>query len=259
MRPPSGTPILHAEHGELTLSFDDGTVQSRTLEADPTWLVLEYTRLMMGFLLLHPAPTRLAMIGLGGGALARYCARLLPDVDLTAIEISPEVIALRDAFGIPADGPCFRVLCDDGAAFVRRDGPPLDVLLVDGFDREGQPEQLCSAAFYDACRERLAADGLLVANLHAEDAAHGARIDRIRDAFAGRLIAIEADNSENEVVFAGAHAVFPPPFGALVERLRALDTAHPVGLDVILRKIVQAREPPHTTRGPRRAAPSRRR
>ena len=260
MRPPSdsssrrartGTPVLHAEHGELTFSFGDGTVQSRTLEADPTWLVLEYTRLMMGFLLLHPAPERVAMIGLGGGSLVRYFARLLPDVDLTTIEIAPEVIALRDRFGIPPDGPRFRILCEDGNAFVRRDGPPLDVLLVDGFDREGQPEELCSAAFYDACRERLAPDGLLVVNLHAEDAAHVARIGRIRDAFAGRIVAIEADNSENEIVFASARSPFPPPFGVLVERLRALDATHPVGLDAILRKIAQ--------RGERRPASTRRR
>jgi spermidine synthase len=197
----------------------------------------------MGFLLLQPAPTRIAMIGLGGGSLAKYCARKLPDADLTAIEIAPQVIALRDAFGVPPDGPRFRVLCDDGAEFVRRGGEPLDVLLVDGFDRDGHPDRLCNAAFYDACRDRLAADGVLAVNLYAENATHGRCVDRLREAFGERIVVVEADHSDNEVVFAGTGASFPPAFGDLVERLRALEAAHPVGLDVTMRKILQYREP----------------
>src|SRR5690349_23575080 len=121
--------------GTVWLDFDDGAVQSRMLRADPARLVLEYTRLMMGFLLLRPAPERIAMIGLGGGSLAKYCAATLPDVDFTTVEIAPDIIALRDVFGIPADGPRFRIVCTDGAAYVRQDGPPLDVLIVDAFDR----------------------------------------------------------------------------------------------------------------------------
>jgi len=249
------TPILQEENGQLWLRFDDGTVQSRMLRADPGRLVLEYTRLMMGFLLFHPAPERIAMIGLGGGSLAKYCARKLPDADLTAVEISPEVIALRAAFGIPPDGPRFRVLRDDGAEFVRRDGEPLGVLLVDAFDREGHPDRLCSAAFYDACRDRLAADGVLAVNLYAEDAAHGRCVDRIREAFGERIVVVAADGSENEVVFAGKGASFPPAFGDLVARLRALEASHPVGLDATMRKILRYREPRDARR--RRCSPIR--
>jgi spermidine synthase len=142
IRAATSEPILRDADGSLALEFDNGTVQSRMLQAEPVQLVLEYTRLMMGFLLLHPAPTRIAMIGLGGGSLAKYCWSKLPEADVTAIEISPEVIALREVFSIPPDGRRFRVRCEDGAAFVGRDAPPLDVLLVDGFDRQGQPAQL---------------------------------------------------------------------------------------------------------------------
>ena len=44
---------------------------------------------MMGFLLFQPAPARIAMIGLGGGSLAKYCALKLPEADFTAIERRP--------------------------------------------------------------------------------------------------------------------------------------------------------------------------
>lgn len=248
----SSNPVLHEDDGALSLYFDTGELQSRMLRADPTRLVLEYTRLMMGFLLFQPAPTRIAMIGLGGGSLAKYCALKLPEANFTAVEISPDVIALRDAFGIPPDGPHFRVLCEDGAAFVRRDAEPIDVLLVDGFDGGGQPDELCTGAFYDCCRDRLATGGILVANLYADDEAGGGRVDRIDDAFAGRIVVIKADGSGNNVVFAGTDASFPPPFSQLVERLRALQGSHPVDLDVTVRKALQHGAQRAAIRGRRR-------
>lgn len=249
-------PVLREEQGGRSLDFDDGTVQSRMREGDPARLMLEYTRLMMGFLLFQPAPQRIAMIGLGGGSLAKYCGVKLPEADFTAVEISPSVIALRDAFGIPPDGPGFRVLCADGADFVRRDAEPFDVLLVDGFDRGGQPDQLCSAAFYDYCHDRLAPGGVLVANLYSDDAARGP-IDRIRDSFAGKLIAIQAEESGNKIVFASTDTAFPPTFSQLVERLRRFEATHPVGLDVTLRKILNLSEPRPPRRRRSKARPPR--
>ena len=250
----TGTPIVREESGSLSLDFENGAVQSRMLRADPTRLVLEYTRRMMGVLLFRPAPERIAMIGLGGGSLAKYCAQKLPDADFTAVEISPQVIALRETFGIPPDGPRFRILLEDGATFVRREGEALDVLFVDGFDRGGQPEDLCSAAFYDDCRGRLGAGGVLAVNSYGDDPDYGLRLDRLRDAFEGRIVVVDVDGSDNRVVFAGTDPSFPPAFGELVERLRALDASHPVGLDVTLRKILQYAEPRNAGRRRRRAA-----
>ena len=246
--------VVREEDGEVWLDFEDGAVQSRMLRADPARLVLEYTRLMMGFLLFVPAPARIAMIGLGGGSLAKYCRVRLPDVDFTAVEISAEVIACRNAFGIPTDGPAFHVLCEDGAAFVRRDGDPFDVLLVDAFDPAGQPELLSSAAFYDACRERLADGGVAVVNLYADHPSYEAHLARIRDAFDGRIVVVDVAGAENELVFAGTTETFPPEFGELIDRLHALQCAHPIGLDVALRKIVQYSETRHASRRRRREA-----
>jgi spermidine synthase len=246
--------VVREDGGTLWLDFEDGAVQSRMLRDDPARLVLEYTRLMMGFLLLQPAPQRIAMIGLGGGSLAKYCGKALPAVDFTAVEISPEVIALRDAFGIPPDGPNFRVLCQNGAEFVRRDGDPLDVLIVDAFDRTGQPEDLCSAAFYDYCRDRLAAEGVCAVNLYADDPAYDVRVDRIRDAFGGKVVVIDVTGAENELVFAGTAASFPPTFAELVARLRVLEPEHPIGLGVAMRKILQYSAPRDAARRRRRYA-----
>ena len=238
-----GMPEVREEDGALSLYLGGPTLQSRSVEADPTRLVLEYTRVMMGFLLFHPAPRRIGMIGLGGGSLAKYCHAALPEVDFTAVEIVPEVVALRDVFGVPADGPRFRVLCEDGAAFVGRDDEPYDVLLVDGFDDDGQPDELCSTAFYDACAVRLDEGGVLVVNLHADEPDYEIWLEHLREAFEGRIVVATAEESENGIVFAGADPDFPPPFQRLVANLRALGAHESIELDATLRKIAAYRPP----------------
>lgn len=246
-------PLLHEENGELSLHFNFPTIQSRMLKADPERLMLDYTRTMMGFLLFHPQPERIAMIGLGGGSLAKYCRRKLPASQFIAVELSPEVIALRDQFGIPPDDALFSVICADGADFVGAQHESLDVLLVDGFDGDGQPGRLCTAAFYDDCHAALRTDGMLVVNLCADDTGYGSYIGRIGDAFSGKMVVVEAEEGDNKIVFASKQGVFPPSFSALAERLRQLEAAHPLGLDRTAQLILQ--RPP--SRRSRNARPRR--
>jgi spermidine synthase len=48
--------------------------------------------------LCEPRPTKVLMIGFGGGSLAKYCHRHLLTTQVTVVEIDPEVIALRTHF-----------------------------------------------------------------------------------------------------------------------------------------------------------------
>ena len=249
---PTTAPLVIEEQDEVSLHFGFPTIQSRMLKTDPERLVLDYTRTMMGFLLLQPNPQHIAMIGLGGGSLVKYCRRRLPDAEFTAIEISPEVIALRRQFGIPDDDEHLRIVCADGAEFVRRAaaaGDGFDVLLVDGFDRDGQARQLCSAAFYDNCHDALRTGGVLVVNLCADDTGYGSYIARISDSFNGKAVVVEAEEGDNKIVFAGKDGDFPPTLATLSERLRRLEALHPVELDRTAQKILE-RAP--TRRGARK-------
>ena len=235
---PAETPVVHEVNGELSLHFDFPTIQSRMLRAEPERLVLDYTRTMMGFLLFAPNPRRIAMIGLGGGSLAKYCHRHLPASDFTAIEILPEVIALREQFGIPDDSPRFRVVCADGADFVARQVDAFDVLLVDGFARSGQPLQLCNPTFYDNCHAALRPGGVLVVNLCTDDTGYGRYVARINDSFAAQLLVVEADEGENKIVFASKNRAFPPTLSELTERLGELEGRHSVDLAQTAQKIL---------------------
>lgn len=197
-------PFVFSADGRKSLYFTFDQLQSRMCSAQPARLEVDYTRTMMGFLLFDRAPAHIAMIGLGGGSLLKFCYRHLPDTRLTVIEINPHVIALRHEFEVPDDAARITIVCADGADFVRTPPPPprYDVLLVDGFDSQGLPASLCSQRFYDDCYQTLAREGILVANLHHDLPDHAVYTARIRQAFAGNVLEVASREKSNSILFA---------------------------------------------------------
>ena len=203
-------PFVQEDGHTRSLHFTYGELQSRMDKRQPWSLAVDYTRTMMAFLLLLPEPASIAMIGLGGGSLAKFCYRHLPDCRITVVEINPHVIALRRDFCVPDNDARFEVVQADGAAFVATPGHPVDVLLVDGFDHTGQPAALCSQAFYDNCFLALSPQGVLAVNLHSDDANFALRAERIRRSFGGNAVEIISPEQSNCIVFASRGAPLSP-------------------------------------------------
>jgi spermidine synthase len=195
-------PVVQETTLTKSMVFSDIDIQSRMSLARPDELQFEYTRLMMGVLLFQPQPKRILMVGLGGGSLAKFCYKHLPDAHITVVEINPHVIALRQSFFIPDDDARFQVVQMDAAHFMAQTEQTFDVVFVDGFDQHGMPEQLCSPQFYADCRRVLNAGGVAVANLHRFSAYRDVYVDRIEAAFDGALWVVNAPGTTNCVVFA---------------------------------------------------------
>ena len=204
---PTGTgmrtkPVVYEALTTKSLFFSLQDVQSHMHILRPDELQLEYTRIMMGFLLHQPRPTRIAMIGLGGGSLAKFCYRYLPDTAIDVVEINPHVVALRDTFAIPADDHRFSVYLADGAEFVRATRQKFDVLLADGFDVSGLPAALSTLQYYDDCYQLLNPGGILVANLHGTHTDIDGVLARIRSSFHGSLLTVQDPEATNRIAFA---------------------------------------------------------
>jgi len=220
----------------LCLHFDYLATQSEMLCNAPEELVVPYTQTMMGFLLFKPRPEKIVMIGLGGGSIPKYSYAKIPAASVLTVEIDPDVMALRDLFCVPRDDDRFQVLCEDGAVFVRNAINSADVLLVDGFDMNGQSAQLCTQAFYDDCYRSLAPDGILVVNLPVEDPHIGRSVARIRHRFENAVV-VESPDYCNRVVFASKNTALDVPYPQLCARLGELEQIHAVGLRDTLQRI----------------------
>lgn len=197
-------PFVSEGLNSKSLHFSHDQTQSSMSTSHPDELALDYTRTMMGFLLLNRHPRHIAMIGLGGGSLAKFCLRNLPQARMTVVEINPHVIALRDEFLVPRDSERFTVIQGCGADFIEdAEAESFDVLLVDGYDPQGLPTQLGSQAFYENCRAALTDQGVIVLNLHALDPSYELLLDRIARSFDGNLAEVRVKKDGNTIVFAG--------------------------------------------------------
>jgi spermidine synthase len=229
--------------------LDDGRVRRlyftlRYLQSEmrlkaPQALELAYTRKMMAFLLFHPNPKRILLVGLGGGSLAKFCHRQLPRARITAIEIDPTVIAMGEQFGVAADDR-LAIYQADAAEFLPTQQADTDVLLLDAFDRNGIAPSLSSPAFFEAARRCLRPKGLLVANLAGSEDNWRPHLAMLRDAFDERVILVRVAGDDNHIAFASTDPGFPPHWSLLDKTAQGLQRRHGLDYPEFLRKLKRA-------------------
>ena len=182
------------------LHFQLDNVQSVMRIDDPYALCLAYTRKMMAFLLFNCAPRRILQLGLGGGSLAKFCYKHLPDAALTVVEIDRDVLALRDEFQVPPNDERFQVVEGNGVEYINQAGPRDDVVIVDACDRDGLSPTLLASELYSNLRRRLTLNGVLVVNICGDEDEVESHLARIRGVFGQRVITLPAKEDGNLIV-----------------------------------------------------------
>jgi spermidine synthase len=197
---------LSEEGGVRHLHLGTPWIQGSMRIDRPTDLVLEYVQRMMAWLLFvepDTVPARRALqLGLGAGALTKFCHRRL-GMDTTAVELNPQVVAAcRTWFRLPPDGPGLRVVLGDAAHWVRHPDwqGTVDALAVDLYDHDAGAPVLDSAAFYaDACG-LLTPDGCLTVNLFGRRASLARSLDALAQAFGPEALWVFKPTREGNTV-----------------------------------------------------------
>src|ERR1700722_20729881 len=199
--------FLIEEFEYLSMCFGlDGSTQSEMRIDAPYALVNESTRKMMGFLAFQPRPERVLLTGRGGGSLVKYCPRNLPATQITAVEIDPDVLALRFQFYVPADDERFTVIHADGAAHVAKMadcGETTNEILVDAYDHTGIASAVIERSFMENAKRVLGKNGVFVMNVVAETDDATRYVETVRQVFGESVVVIVMQRGGNLVVFAG--------------------------------------------------------
>ena len=225
---------ISEEDGVRYLHFGSDWVQGAMRIARPWSLELAYTREMMAGLLLRPAagwPRSALLIGLGAGSLAKFIHRNLPECRITAVEINPQVeFIARQYFKLP-DDQRLEVVTGCGADYMLSGTRCYDYILVDGFDPEARTGPLDTVPFYQACRARLSQKGLLAVNFLGHDKGFRASVERLHQAFDGRLAVFPSCDSGNTIAFATGGD--PVDVGLDAMRTRATQLKKDTRLDLL--------------------------
>ncbi len=210
---------------EVTISESDGVrylhlgtpwIQGAMRLDEPLEIELEYVRRMMVWMLLiDPATLAQAhavQLGLGAGAITRFCARRLK-MRTTVVELNPRVVdACRLWFRLPAPSEKFEVIEGDALAYATDAGhrATADVLCVDLYDHEAASPVLDSARFYRACFDLLDHGGVMTVNLFGRDASFETSAERIAAAFGPEsVLSLKPTREGNTVVLAMKHVTLP--------------------------------------------------
>jgi len=236
-----GKPFVIDDGVVRELYFKREIVQSGMRLADPWALDFSYTRLAMAFLLFNPAPRKILLLGLGGGSLSKFCHRNLPEADLTTVEIDEDVIALREEFLVPADGPNFHVVQDDAARFVAREGG-FDAIVLDCFDPEGYSPSVMTRDFFRDAKDALAKKGVLVSNLVGKKEERVAQLDLIRAAFGDNIVVMPDKEDGNLVVFVFRDAAFEPRWRWMAAEAPAMKARYGLDFPRFAKKLERSRK-----------------
>lgn len=132
---------------------------------DDRVLPVPYTRLMTAALMYAKNVHSILEIGSGGGRIAWYLHRFLPDVRVTSVELDPAVVELsRKYFGI-TDEPNFVVETRDGRLFLSQSKDKYDVILIDAYRGPFVPFHLLTREFYQIVKDHLAEGGVVMQNI----------------------------------------------------------------------------------------------
>jgi spermidine synthase len=222
------------------LHFNARLIQSAMRLAAPNALEIRYTQKMMSFLLFQTRPRRIVLIGLGGGSLVKFCHHRLPATRLTVLENNPDVIAWRDAFLLPPDGPNLEVLAADGAAYLADTDKGIDVLLVDAFDATGFAPALANREFFEQAHAKLAGNGVLVVNLAGDEAAYAGLVAIVMQVFDSQVIVVPVREDDNQVLLAFRNASYEPNWRRLHAWAKELRAKYQLDFPAFAEKIERA-------------------
>lgn len=204
-RDPEPSITLSEEHGVRYLHFGSRWIQGAMRIRKPWDIEIDYVAQMMAWLLFLDPPARILQLGLGAGALTRWCWRKLPGASVDVVEASQGVIRVaRAQFALPDDDARLAVHHDDAARFVANARPAQwGVVQADLYDSEARGPVCDSLEFYRNCRAALdPAAGILVVNLFGDHASYARNLARIRRIFGGRVLELPPVRAGNVVVLA---------------------------------------------------------
>jgi spermidine synthase len=205
VRKPKFAPVtLSEQDGVRYLHFGTEWVQGAMRIRKPDWPELEYAQQMMSWMLWIAQPRHIAQLGLGTGALTKFCYKQFPQAEVTTIELNASVIAVcASMFKLPENDARLKVLEMDAMDYVNDPANygTLDALQVDLYDATARGPVLDTPEFYEACAACLGDDGIMTVNLFGDHPSYAKNLKAMKFAFA-QVVSLPQVHDGNVVAIA---------------------------------------------------------
>lgn len=232
------------QKGIRSLHFGSSSRQSSISLLDPESLQLPYTRAMTSWLLFKEKIDDALIIGLGGGSLARHLLYHFPESYVRAVECRASVVKIaRSHFGLPLDAR-LKVIVDDGGRYVLHQAQAVNdqycLIFVDAFDFAGMAHTIASVAFFDACKNLLKPDGILVINLWVTEAViFDSCLQWLQQVFKDKILMLPVRNRGNMIGLAFNEGVSRNNLKHLKVRASSLEQQYQIEFTIFLKDLLK--------------------
>lgn len=203
-----------------------------------------YIKLFFTSFICKPNPTRVLVIGLGGGIWPILMRHYFPSVVVDVVEIDETVIALaNDFFGLAEQcthdhfNVCslfltkfqfrtslsFKIIADDGFFYVSKTIHRYDMIFIDAFVEETMPDHINTREFFTNLRRILNDDGCLITNSNLPTiVAFNRLIQTLSATFQSNILLSHSNTIENaRVIISG----YPSSLSSIASQVEAIRQA----------------------------------
>lgn len=162
---------LSEQDGVRYLHFGTEWIQGAMRIRKPDAIELEYAQQMMAWMLFIDKPSKVLQLGLGTGALTKFCYRQFDDLTIDVAELNPDVINVcASMFNLPRNDARLKVMEVDAFDWVKQETNhnQYQAIQIDIYDATDKGPVLDSAEFYQACANCLSDEGILTVNLFGD-------------------------------------------------------------------------------------------
>jgi spermidine synthase len=215
--------------GVRYLHLDTPWIQGGMRLDAPDAIELAYVQRMMVWMLWRPLAdwphARAVQLGLGAGAITRFCLKSLR-MATTVVELNPAVVQANHRwFKLPRQHARLTVVEGDARAYVddKRHALTADVLCVDLYDHEAAAPVLDDEAFYRSCHRLLASGGLMTVNLFGRRSAFAESARTVAALFGTAHVWQMTPTREGNTVLVAGKGVTAPDRDTLTARAAAIE------------------------------------
>ena len=188
---------------------------------NPKRLIFRYAQVSMTSFALQANPKDILVVGLGGGTLPMTYSSLLPDANITAIEIDESVSKVaKEYFGFETTDK-IKLVEKDARVYIKRakrKEQKFDLIVLDAFNGDYIPEHLMTKEFLEEVKALLSDGGVLVSNTFSSSKLYDHESATYQAVF-GEFYNLKVPNG-NRVVIASNKKL--PEFQILVENTQKL-------------------------------------
>lgn len=163
----------------------------------PSCHVCDYSFLAMHSLLITPYPSKILVIGLGGGVIPMEMDKYATNSIIDVIEIDPEVIKLAKEYFFFKESSRLKVHIGDAFSVIQSLKGLYDIIIIDVFFSSYTPFHIMSEDFFKNIFSITSLDGVIGINMANVHPSFNSQINTVRNVFGNTLYYLNGANNPN--------------------------------------------------------------